>query len=111
MEPWEQDRLILRTIAALNKTYESPYASRMEFPVRAEMPAQEREALLLLVQDLKPSGVPDTVAYLTEEELMRAAGDLEEVGYDTPRVSDRVECPSRTGGLLPPLNPSPLTPP
>jgi hypothetical protein len=83
MEPWEQDRLILRTIAALNKTYESPYATRMEFPVRAEMPAQEREALLLLVQDLKPSGVPDTVAYLTEEELMRAAGDLEEVGYDS----------------------------
>src|SRR6476661_3991507 len=83
MEPWEQDRLILRTIAALNKTYESPYASRMEFPVRAEMPAQEREALLALVQDLKPTGVPDTVAYLTEEELMHAADDLEEVGYDS----------------------------
>ena len=83
MEPWEQDRLILRTIVALNKTYESPYATRMEFPVRAEMPAHEREALLVLVQDLKLSGVPDTVAYLTEEELMRAAGDLEEVGYDT----------------------------
>jgi hypothetical protein len=33
--------------------------------------------------NLKPSGVPDTVAYLTEEELMRAAGDLEEVGYDS----------------------------
>ena len=74
MEPWEQDRLILRTIAALNKTYESPYASRMEFPVRAEMPAQEREALLALVQDLKPTGVPDTVAYLTEEELMHGGG-------------------------------------
>jgi hypothetical protein len=83
MEPWEQDRLILRTITALNKTYESPYASRMEFPVRAEIPAHERDALLAMAGNLKPSGVPDTVAYLTEEELMRAAGDLEEVGYDS----------------------------
>jgi hypothetical protein len=82
MEPWEQDRLILQTIAALNKTYESPYATGIEFPLRAEMPAHEREALSAFVQNSKLSGVPDTVAYLTEEELMRAAGDLEEIGYD-----------------------------
>jgi hypothetical protein len=82
MEPWEQDRLILKTIVALNKTYESPYANSMEFPVRAEMPVHEREPMLSLVDNLKSSGVPDTVAYLTEEELMRAAGDLEEIGYD-----------------------------
>jgi hypothetical protein len=82
MEPWEQDRLIVNTIAALNKTYESPYTATMEFPVRADMPAQERDVLLGVVQSFKASGVPDTVAYLTEEELMRAAGDLEEVGYD-----------------------------
>ena len=83
MEPWEQERLILRTIAALNKTYESPYVTPMEFPVRGDVPAHEREGLLALTQELKPSGVPDTVAYLTEEELMRAANDLEEVGYDS----------------------------
>jgi hypothetical protein len=82
MEPWEQDRLILRTIAALNSSYESPYSTKMEFPVRAETPVQERDALQSLVETLKPAGVPDTVAYLTEEELMRAAGDLEKVGYD-----------------------------
>ena len=82
MEPWEQDRLIIQTIAALNKTYESPYANGIEFPLRAEMPAHEREALSEYVQNSKLSGVPDTVAYLTEEELMRAAGDLEEIGYD-----------------------------
>jgi hypothetical protein len=46
------------------------------------MPVHERDALQSLVETLKPAGVPDTVAYLTEEELMRAAGDLEEVGYD-----------------------------
>jgi hypothetical protein len=83
MEPWEQERLILRTIAALNKTYESPYVTPMEFPVRGDVPDHEREGLLALTQALKPSGVPDTVAYLTEEELMKAANDLEEVGYDS----------------------------
>ena len=83
MEPWEQERLILRTIAALNKTYESPYVTPMDFPVRGDVPAHEREELLALAQELKPSGVPDTVAYLTEEELMRAANDLEAVGYES----------------------------
>jgi hypothetical protein len=83
MEPWEQDRLILKTIAALNKTYESPYAAKLEFPIRSETPAHEREALVTLARELKPTGVPDTAAYLTEEELMLAAGDLEEVGYDS----------------------------
>jgi len=82
MEAWEQERLILRTIAALNKTYESPYAGTMEFPVRADAPAHEHESLMALAQNLKPTGLPDTVAYLTEEELMRASHDLEEVGYD-----------------------------
>jgi putative S-adenosyl-L-methionine-dependent methyltransferase len=82
MEPWEQDRLILETIVALNKTYESPYVTRLEFPVRAEVPPDERENVLALAQDLKPSGVPDTVAYLTEEELLRAASALEEIGYE-----------------------------
>jgi len=55
----------------------------MEFPVRGDVPDHEREGLLALTQALKPSGVPDTVAYLTEEELMKAANDLEEVGYDS----------------------------
>jgi putative S-adenosyl-L-methionine-dependent methyltransferase len=82
MKSWEQDRLILMTISALNKTYESPYVARLDFPVRAEIPADERERILALAQDLKPSGVPDTVAYLTEEELLRASSDLEEIGYE-----------------------------
>jgi hypothetical protein len=82
MKPWEQERLIILTIASLNKTYDSPYGTGIEFPLSAEMPAHEREALSASVQNLRLSGVPDTIAYLTEEELMRAAGDLEEVGYD-----------------------------
>jgi Putative S-adenosyl-L-methionine-dependent methyltransferase len=93
MDPWEQDRLILNTIAALNKTYESPYANRMEFPLRSEMPVHERQALDSLIQELKPSGVPDTVAYLTEEELMLAAADLEDVGYDAQAFQIALSAP------------------
>ena len=82
LEPWEQDRLILKTIKALNVTYNSPYAAKMDFPIRANVPSEAREALQALAEELKPAGVPDTVSYLTEEELTRASKDLEEVGYD-----------------------------
>jgi hypothetical protein len=82
MEPWEQDRLILKTIRALNETYESPYERTIEFPIRPDMPTEEHETLQALVRDLKPTGVPDTVAYLTEEELTAASKDLEAIGYD-----------------------------
>ena len=82
MEPWEQDRLILKTINSLNQTYQSPYATKIEFPIRQNMPNEERDVLQALVRQLKPAGVPDTVAYITEEELMQASKDLEEVGYD-----------------------------
>jgi Putative S-adenosyl-L-methionine-dependent methyltransferase len=82
LEPWEQDRLILKTMRALNETYESPYERKLEFPIRQDMPNEEREALQALAGSLKPAGVPDTVAYITEEELTRASKDLEDIGYD-----------------------------
>ncbi len=82
MEPWEQDRLILKTIKALSETYQSPYAAKIDFPISQDMPAEERDMLQALVRGLKPSGVPDTVAYLTEEELTLASKDLEAIGYD-----------------------------
>jgi hypothetical protein len=46
------------------------------------MPPEEREALQTLVRSLTPTGIPDTVAYLTEEELTLASQDLEDIGYD-----------------------------
>jgi SAM-dependent MidA family methyltransferase len=82
LEPWEQDRLILNTIKALNETYQSPYTTTIEFPVRSDMSTEERDRLHTLIQGLKPSGIPDTIAYITEDELMQACRDLEEVGYD-----------------------------
>jgi len=74
--------LMLKTIRALNETYRSPYARILDFPVPLEVPSQEREALQALVLSLAPTGIPDTVAYLTEEELALASKDLEDIGYD-----------------------------
>jgi hypothetical protein len=82
MAPWEQDRLMLKTFSALNETYRSPYARQLDFPLTLKMPPEEREALQALVHALPPTGIPDTVAYLTEEELSLASKDLEDVGYD-----------------------------
>ena len=82
MAPWEQDRLMLKTLRALNETYRSPYARHLDFPIPLEMPPEERDALQALVRSLTPTGIPDTVAYLTEEELALASKDLEDIGYD-----------------------------
>ncbi len=82
LEPWEQDRLILKTMGALNQVYQSPYDRKIDFSIRPEMPTEEREMLRALVRALKSNGVPDTVAYLTEEELTAASKVLEAVGYD-----------------------------
>ncbi len=82
MAPWEQDRLMLKTLRALNETYRSPYARHLDFPIPLEMPTEERESLQALVRSLTPTGIPDTVAYLTEEELTLASKDLEDIGYD-----------------------------
>ena len=82
MAPWEQDRLMLKTLRALNETYRSPYARHLDFPIPLEMPPEERESLQALVRALTPTGIPDTIAYVTEEELSLAARDLEDIGYD-----------------------------
>ena len=73
---------MLKTIRALNETYRSPYERHLDFPIPFEMPPEERESLQSLVCALAPTGVPDTIAYLTEEELSLASKDLEDIGYD-----------------------------
>ena len=82
MARWEEDRLMLQTLRALNETYRSPYARHLDFPISLELPPEEREALQVLVRSLTPTGIPDTVAYLTEDELALASKDLEDIGYD-----------------------------
>jgi hypothetical protein len=82
MASWEQDRLMLKTLHSLNETYRSPYARHLDFPIPLEVQPEERETLQALVRRLTPTGIPDTVAYLTEEELTLASKDLEDIGYD-----------------------------
>jgi hypothetical protein len=93
LQPWEQDRLVLKTIRALNETFESPYQRRLEFPLGVNMPTEERETLGAILRALKDNGIPDTVAYLTEEELARAQKDLEEIGYESDAISMALSAP------------------
>jgi len=93
LQAWEQDRLVLKTIRALNETFESPYRRRLEFPLGASMPPEERETLGVIVRALKDNGIPDTVAYLTEEELTRAQKDLEGIGYDVDTIQMAMTAP------------------
>lgn len=83
---WELDRLTLQTIRALNDIYESPYQRTIDFPLRHEMPAQERESAQGILLSLKPNGIPDTIAYVTEEELSQAQTELETLGYEREAV-------------------------
>ncbi|MER3423530.1 MAG: hypothetical protein C4293_10140, partial [Nitrospiraceae bacterium] len=83
---WEQDRLIIKTVHAVNGSYHGPYKRKIEFPLSKEMPAEEREALQAVLESLKEDGVPDTVAYLTEEEVFAAMPDLEALGYDREMI-------------------------
>ncbi|MGQ0811413.1 MAG: class I SAM-dependent methyltransferase [Nitrospiraceae bacterium] len=82
MEAYQQDRLVLKTISALNESYHAPYARKLDFPLQAEIPIEERETLQAILGSLKEGGVPDTIAYVTEEELDRAMSELETLGYD-----------------------------
>jgi hypothetical protein len=93
LRPWEQDRLVLKTIKALNETYESPYSRVLAYPLGREMPPEERDTLNGMLLSLKRRGVPDTVAYLTEEELTRAAKDLQAIGYDPETVGIALTAP------------------
>lgn len=92
---WEQDRLILRTIHALQGACRSPYARRLDFPLPADLPAAEREEMERLVAGLDGHGVPDTVAYLTEEELFAAMDRLEELGYEREAVRFALAAPQQ----------------
>jgi hypothetical protein len=74
--------LILKTIEAVNTGYTSPYERTIQLPLDPATPEETRRELEQLLARQAKHGVADTVAYLTEEEVMRAAGRLEELGYD-----------------------------
>lgn len=93
LQPWEQDRLIIRTIHAFKDSYRSPYRRKIDFPVRKETPAAEREALQGLLNNLGTAGVADTVAYLTEQEITGDMATLEALGYERDLIMAALAMP------------------
>jgi hypothetical protein len=57
------------------------------------IPPEKREVLGALLRSLKETGIPDTVAYVTEEELARAQRDLEDIGYDFDAIAMAMSAP------------------
>jgi hypothetical protein len=94
-DPWEVDRFILKTIEAINSAYQSPYHRTIEFPVPPNIPNEQRKEFENLLGCLKTTGVPDTIAYLTEEEVLGVAGKLEELGYDREILRTVLQAPAQ----------------
>ena len=94
-DTWEFDALVIRTLDALNSCYVSPYKRSIEFPLRNEIPVDEKTNLERVLHSLKPEGVPDTIAYLTELEIHGAMPALEKLGYDTEGMRMMLQAPSQ----------------
>src|SRR5438132_329651 len=91
LKPWERDRLILQALKALDRGYRSPYHRAIDFPIQAEIPDPQRRELQALLESLPPTGVPDTIAYLSEEEVLGVLPHLEAVGFERGRVQENLE--------------------
>ncbi len=88
LKPWELDRLVLKTLHALGGGYRSPYKRPIDYPTRPETPEPARAELAELAGKLSQTGVPDTIAYLSEEEVLKAVPDLEVLGFERGRVQE-----------------------
>jgi hypothetical protein len=93
LKPWQQDRLLLQTVRALNETYTSPYHRKIDFSISKDTPREDVDALERLWRSLTENGVPDTIAYLTEEELFSAMRELEALKYDPETIRAALMAP------------------
>ena len=91
LKPWERDRLIVQTLKALDGGYRCPYHRTIDFPIRAEIPDPQRRELQVLLESLPPTGVPDTIAYLSEGEVLGVLPNLEPLGFERVRVQESLE--------------------
>ncbi|MGB0911670.1 MAG: SAM-dependent methyltransferase [Nitrospirales bacterium] len=94
-DSWEFDALVVRTLEALNTSYQSQYKRVIEFPLRGAMPSEEKTKLETILRDLKPEGVPDTIAYITESEIDEARSSLEQLGYDAEGIRVMLRSPAQ----------------
>ena len=81
MEIWERDILLLETLHVINIVYKSPFKHKLEYPTMPGAPKKFRKKIEQLVKTLNPWGVPDTVAYLTRDELVASSHRLHKLGY------------------------------
>ena len=84
---------ILETIKAINSSYHSPYQRTIDFPLQETIPSDVREKLKHIISSFQPGGVPDTIAYLTEDEIWGAMGELEQIGYDRDGIRAALTAP------------------
>ena len=81
----------MQTLKALDRGYRSPYHRPIDFPIQAQIPDPQRRELQVLLESLPPTGVPDTIAYLSEEEVLRVLPHLEALGFERIRVQENLE--------------------
>jgi len=82
MPSWDRDILMLKTLHILNKVYTNHYQSKMSYPAMEGTPSNQQKKIKELAGKLSINGVPDTVAYVTEKEVMQVSSDLAVLGYD-----------------------------
>ena len=82
MSSWDRDILMLKTLNILNKAYKNHYQSEMKYTAMEGAPSSQQKQIKELASKLSTNGVPDTVAYVTEKEVMKVSADLAELGYD-----------------------------
>ncbi len=95
LKPWEQDRLTLKTLKALDGAYRSRYSRTIDYPIRPDTPGPERAEMEALLKGLPTAGVPDTIAYLSEEEVLGAVTDLEALGFERARIQELLAAGAR----------------
>ncbi len=94
LDPWDVDILMLQTLHALNTIYKNPYLQKMVFPPMPGTPKKPRKLIKQLTEKLSPRGVPDTVAYVTKEEVFSALKPLRKLGYREKDLTQAFFTPS-----------------
>jgi hypothetical protein len=94
MDPWDRDILMLKTLDALNKVYKSNYHYKMKYSSMEGTPNSQKQQIKELTDKLSANGVPDTVAYIREKEVMRVSVDLAKLGYREQEYSSLFQTPT-----------------
>ncbi len=93
MAPWDRDILLLGTLHALNSVYRSPYSGKLNYPAMPGTPKKQKKQIAQLAKNLSSRGVPDTVAYVTLEEVQAAFKPLRKLGYREKDIQSAFQSP------------------